>query len=258
MHFNLGRALEALGDAPAAVESYCEALRQDPNYNPARVRLAALDPTAASRLDQGMPKAAVFEEEPNPLQNPSSEAAFEAFAEALTRDPGQSKLHSKLLANLHYLPATDPLRIFQAHQSWGRALSRHLGCEAPAPVQRPVLDRPLRVGYVSPDLRRHSVAFFLEPLLAHHDPAVVEVHAYSDVPIGDEVTLRLRSLVPHWHPSQALDDEALEPGPLPMLVQRQVTFGSFNNLIKLNPESLLPWAAILRALPGSRLLLKDS
>ena len=33
------------------------------------------------------------------------------------------------------------------------------------------INRTLRIGYVSPDIREHSVAYFLEAVLDHHDRA---------------------------------------------------------------------------------------
>jgi predicted O-linked N-acetylglucosamine transferase (SPINDLY family) len=52
--------------------------------------------------------------------------------------------------------------------------------------------------------------------------------------------------------------EADYPGPRygPAHAQRPLTFGSFNNVPKLTPRTLGLWARILRAVPGSRLLLK--
>ena len=40
--------------------------------------------------------------------------------------------------------------------------------------------RRLRIGYVSPDFRRHAVALFLEPLF-RHDRSVVEIFCYAEV-----------------------------------------------------------------------------
>ncbi len=45
---------------------------------------------------------------------------------------------------------------------------------------------------------------------------------------------------------------------LPALTSRIVTFGSLNRLAKVSPAALELWARILRAVPGSRLLLKDT
>ncbi|MES2920553.1 MAG: tetratricopeptide repeat protein [Verrucomicrobiota bacterium] len=53
------------------------------------------------------------------------------------------------------------------------------------------------------------------------------------------------------------DTEALL-GPGPAADRGHVTFGSFNNLAKVNERMLRVWARIIEAVPGSRLLLKSA
>jgi protein O-GlcNAc transferase len=69
--------------------------------------------------------------------------------------------------------------------------------------------RRLRVGYVSPDLRRHSASYFIEPLLAHHDKGEVEVFAYAQVAMEDAVSARFKGYVDHWCNTVGMSDEAL-------------------------------------------------
>jgi protein O-GlcNAc transferase len=47
-------------------------------------------------------------------------------------------------------------------------------------------------------------------------------------------------------------------GPVPAVANGYVTFGSFNNLIKVGPDVVSLWARILHAVPDSRLLLKTN
>lgn len=48
----------------------------------------------------------------------------------------------------------------------------------------------------------------------------------------------------------------LEPAPVPMRENGYVTFGSFNNFAKVSPTTITLWSRILRAVPGSKLLIK--
>ena len=45
-------------------------------------------------------------------------------------------------------------------------------------------------------------------------------------------------------------------GPLPASTRGTITFGSFNNILKVTPATMRCWAAVLAAVPGSRLVLK--
>jgi predicted O-linked N-acetylglucosamine transferase (SPINDLY family) len=67
-----------------------------------------------------------------------------------------------------------------------------------------------------------------------------------------ETVLRL----PGGYASYDPPTEAPEPGPQPVLARGRVTFGCFNNPAKLSPPALSAFAAVLRRVPDSRLLLQ--
>jgi len=120
--------------------------------------------------------------------------AIACYAKSIEVMPDNHHAHSNLLLNMHYLPQFSTEQIFQEHR---RFASIH---EPPvAALRRPFSnprepERPLRVGYVSSDFRRHSVAFFLEPVLEGHDRGQVDLFCYSDVLRPDNYTERFRRL----------------------------------------------------------------
>ena len=70
-------------------------------------------------------------------------------------------------------------------------------------------DRPLRIGYVSPDFKQHSAAHFIEPVLAAHDKSKFEVFCYSNNLMADEVTQRIQSACAHWRVIADQSDEVV-------------------------------------------------
>jgi predicted O-linked N-acetylglucosamine transferase (SPINDLY family) len=48
----------------------------------------------------------------------------------------------------------------------------------------------------------------------------------------------------------------LQPAPLPMLRNGHVTFGVFNRIDKISDEALAVWSKLLRAVPGSKIVVK--
>lgn len=59
--------------------------------------------------------------------------------------------------------------------------------------------RPLRIGYVSPDLREHAVGHLVAELFALHDRTRVEVFAYYSGQVGpDAMQTRIRQTIDHW------------------------------------------------------------
>ncbi|MGE3934428.1 MAG: tetratricopeptide repeat protein [Rhodospirillaceae bacterium] len=107
-------------------------------------------------------------------------------------------------------PAADEAALLEEHVAW--AVRHAAGIpRATAWANGPAdPDRRLRVGFVSPDLRRHPVAYMLMPLIAALDPAAVEVYAYATRGPADELTERMQAMVPHWRDIAKLNDEAAE------------------------------------------------
>jgi predicted O-linked N-acetylglucosamine transferase (SPINDLY family) len=96
-----------------------------------------------------------------------------------------------------YDPGIDSATLLAEHRRWAE-----LHCRLPAEPPRHEYDadpnRPLRVGYVSPDFRSHAVAYFLEPILTHHRRDQVESYCYADVGAPDGKTAQLRGLAAQW------------------------------------------------------------
>jgi len=135
--------------------------------------------------------------------------AVAAHRKALELDPRSYRAHSNLLLTLHYQGEPDPEALHAAHRAWGVAHGSPV--VAPPTFSRGCdPDRRLRIGYLSADLRTHSVAHFIEPLLAYHDHDRVEVYAYAHLPApGDATSDRLRRRVDRWRWVAGLDTTAL-------------------------------------------------
>lgn len=112
-------------------------------------------------------------------------------------------------AYIHSNIDKDPARTLQVYRDWGMRIADVLSARAkPLVVADRNPRRKLRVGYVTADFRQHSIAFFMMPVLAHHNHDDVDVHVFSGGAV-DDITVSMRKLVPHWHNVAELDHEAL-------------------------------------------------
>jgi len=73
-------------------------------------------------------------------------------------------------------------------------------------IRDPDPERPLRVGYLSPDYCNHPVGRFVEPIFAGHNRRQVEVVGLSCGQHFDEQHQRLRQLCDSWHDLRFGDD----------------------------------------------------
>ena len=108
-----------------------------------------------------------------------------------TIDTGSLADYSNYLFNLHYLKEPQDFML-EAAKKYGEMLShveqyRH----------RPHGREKMRIGYISPDLRFHVVAFFSYALLKDYDRERFEVYCYTNC-IEDKASAEFASWVDGW------------------------------------------------------------
>jgi predicted O-linked N-acetylglucosamine transferase (SPINDLY family) len=106
----------------------------------------------------------------------------------------------------------------------------------PAPIQVTAWGEPTGTGVKAIDY------LFADPVLVPIAERSLLVERVVDLP----------NFLGYWTPKSLP-----EPGALPARARGYITFGSFNRLTKVLDPVLRAWAEIMRAVPNSRLVLKD-
>jgi len=316
-----GEALERAGDLEGALRCYRACAAAHPADLHARLAIVnAL--TAAWRMDE----------------------CIEACAQALALAPSNTEVFSGLLLYSHYASRPDARALFDLHRRYGELASRAFPARHDGAFASAEPERRLRVGYVSRNFSLHSVGYFIEPVVKHHDRSRYEVYCYYTHPDADATSARIAARADAWRQVHEDDADALaerirgdsidvlvdlgghtklnrlgafaqRPAPVqatwlgypdttgvgaidyritdgiadpaqsdllhterlmrlepPFLCYRpaddappvasrprarEVVFGSFNILVKVNEPLIGWWARILAAVPGSRLVLKS-
>ena len=140
----------------------------------------------------------------------SIEDAVAAYSSALALAPGSGKLLSTLLFHSHYLFPVNQERLFGLHRRYGEVMRKSRPSRGAGFALAPDPERRLRIGYVSPNLSRHSVGYFMEPVIEHHDRRHFEVYCYYTHELSDDATRRIRELADAWRDAAKVTDDALE------------------------------------------------
>lgn len=128
---------------------------------------------------------------------------------AIAADPLNAEIASQLALALNYLPDATPTEVREAHVAYARLLdSAALPPLTPAPLTPRASGRP-RVGIISPDLRTHSVAFFLLPWLRRRDRSAMDLYAYYTNRHADGLTSTIRSLCTQWRDMGNRSDDSI-------------------------------------------------
>ncbi|MEG3638755.1 tetratricopeptide repeat protein [Magnetococcus sp. PR-3] len=130
--------------------------------------------------------------------------ALEAIEQAIKLDPDHLEARSHQLFLAHYLPDTDQPQMVEQAKIYGKRAQQQAKPKPHPPPQ--ALTQPLRIGWVSGDLRNHPVGYFLEAITHHFDPQRIELFAYNSGKRGDALTQRLQQTITHWRHIQFMDD----------------------------------------------------
>ncbi len=217
-HNNLGNALQAQGRHKEAIESYRQALQLQPDYAETHSNLGnALQSTgqmdeAIASFQRAIQLRPELAETHNALgvaakNRGEIDESIRYFRQALSIKPQLILTHSNLLFTLNFHPTYDSRAMLQEHQLWNQRHAEPLKTKIQPHRNDRSPKRRLKVGYVSPDFKEHSVAFFLEGLFAHHDPKAIEVFCYANVRSPDSVTARLQKLAHQWRDTIKLNDQ---------------------------------------------------
>jgi len=118
------------------------------------------------------------------------EEAMDLLRDALAVNPQHREIYSNLLLDFHYLPDAKASDIFEESKKWAQIQApTTLACTNHDNSLDP--HRKLRIGYISPDFRNHSVTFYFESLLDGHDRNKFEIYGYGNTEKPDQVTERL-------------------------------------------------------------------
>ncbi len=184
-HVNLGASLKEMGKLGEAAKSYQRAIEIKPDYDYAINNLGNLSREQGRITD-----------------------AIACFRQAIAISPDYLVAYSNLLFCLNSLDEFTPAEICAEHRRFGEKVER----EAPPPPvlkNNPAPERPLRIGYVSPDFLGHSVAYFIENLLEHHDRRNFHITCYALNKRSDSMTRRLQQRADRWRPVSITTDDQL-------------------------------------------------
>ncbi|MBW1895285.1 MAG: tetratricopeptide repeat protein, partial [Deltaproteobacteria bacterium] len=174
-HSNLGTVLIAQGRLEEAAAGYRKALAIKPDFAEAHNNLGNV------LIEQGR-----------------LEEAAAGYRKALAIKPDFVEAHSNLLFCLNYFPSISRKDIYNESLKWDHQHAKKIPRKEPVYANKKEKERKLRIGYVSPDFRNHSVHYFFEPLLKTHNKENVEVYCYSNVMAPDNVTERLTKESDNW------------------------------------------------------------
>ena len=156
-------------------------------------------------LERGVDTPAVHTELANALSLLGRAGeALPHYRRAAALEPDRLHAASSVLGVLNYDPAVTPGEVFDAHRAWGERLT----AQTKQHMLHSRSNARIRIGYVSPDFRRHPVTYLFAPTLENHARERFEIFCYDNLGEPDVVTERLRRASEHWRDVASFSDES--------------------------------------------------
>jgi protein O-GlcNAc transferase len=212
IHCHLGLIKEQLGDVPEAVKHYRDALDINPDLISALANLGnhlkncGLTSAALEMYERAMglncQNSVMISNYANVAISAGKHSkSYELYLQAIALMPENFNARSNFLISTLYTNTYSPQQIFEFHKDYSNA------CHEKVIEISPYRHSRIRVGYVSGDFKRHSVAYFIEGILHYHDRDQFEVFCYSDVAREDDISTRIKSSDLTWRKIFGLNDE---------------------------------------------------
>ena len=218
--FNLGVLFQQQGNAQAAIAAYSNVLAADPAHVKAYKNLGEVL-LAAGQVDAWLANFRAFEKRcPKALplavyaleacQHQADFASLERYIEGLRKEEFQARDEAELadcLEELLYLLLffdVEPELLLRFAHAYDAVAPRVFGPQLPAPAAR--RPGPLRIGYLSADLRNHVMGKMMWHAIVHHDRTQFECFFYANSNERDEWTQRFASAGKRFAVITGLDD----------------------------------------------------
>ena len=181
-HYNLGNVLDELKKHKEAIISYEKVIQINPNY-------------AAAHYNLGNVLKVLGE----------FQKAISCYQKAINSKYNFASAYNNMLFTLLYLEEADP-EFYLSRAKEFRSSLKPINDDLLLKYQYSIKPKKLRIGFVSGDFKEHPVGFFLLDTLNHLKNENLELIAYSNSKIKDNLSIKLKSHFTEWHEIADLDD----------------------------------------------------
>jgi protein O-GlcNAc transferase len=181
---NLGTILQEKGELNEAIACYKNALKLNPDYDNAYTNLGS------AFLETG--------------QLDEAEACYRSV---IQRRPNYLVPFQNLLNTMLYKSRYNIQTAFSEHLKFAKCYAEPLSAAIIPHSNERTTNRRLKIGYVSPDFRKHAVAYFIEPVIIAHNREHFEIFCYSNGFLYDEVTKSIQNHTNQWRSIIEMSDE---------------------------------------------------